>query len=120
MFFDVQNLVKKPGVYPVENKVRAVAHRSLCKAVFADFWNGFSYKLSKIELLPTDSFTFCIGKAPFLPLGGESYRPAYYMIPPKYRAWWALSVVRLREAYLSRAAQAFLGSFKAHLAEDSP
>ena len=53
-------------------------------------------------------------------LGGESYRPAYYMIPPKYRAWWALSVVRLREAYLSRAAQAFLGSFKAHLAEDSP
>ena len=30
-------------------------------------------------------------------LGGESYRPAYYMIPPKYRAWWALSVVRLRE-----------------------
>ncbi len=74
MFFDVQNLVKKPGVYPVENKVRAVAHRSLCKAVFADFWNGFSYKLSKIELLPTDSFTFCIGKAPFLPLGGESYR----------------------------------------------
>ena len=42
------------------------------------------------------------------------------MIPPKYRAWWALSVVRLREAYLSRAAQAFLGSFKAHLAEDSP
>ncbi len=53
-------------------------------------------------------------------LGGESYRPAYYMIPPKYRAWWALSVVRLREAYLSRAAQAFLGSFKAHLAKDSP
>ena len=31
-------------------------------------------------------------------LGGEGYQPAYYMIPPKYRAWWALSVVRLREA----------------------
>ena len=40
-------------------------------------------------------------------LGGESYRPAYYMIPPKYRAWWALSVVRLREAYLSRGAGVF-------------
>lgn len=37
-------------------------------------FGDFSYKLSKIELLPTDSFTFCIGKAPFLPLGGESYR----------------------------------------------
>ncbi len=51
-------------------------------------------------------------------LGGEGYQPAYYMIPPKYRAWWALSVVRLREAYLSRAAEAFLASFKAHLTED--
>ena len=51
-------------------------------------------------------------------LGGEGYQPAYYMIPPKYRAWWALSVVRLREAYLSRAAEAFLASFKAHMTED--
>lgn len=37
MFFDVQNLVKKPGVYPVENKVRAVVHRTLCKASLQTF-----------------------------------------------------------------------------------
>ena len=53
-------------------------------------------------------------------LGGEHYQPAYYMIPSKYRAWWALSVVRLREAYLSRAAEAFLTSFKEHLSKDAP
>lgn len=74
MFFDVQNLTKLTGRYPVEEKIRAVAHASLCKPVFAEYWNNFSYGLSEIELLPTDSFTFCIGQAPVLPLDGESYR----------------------------------------------
>ena len=74
MFFDVQNLTKLTGRYPVEGKIRAVAHASLCKPVFAEYWNNFSYGLSEIELLPTDSFTFCIGQAPVLPLDGESYR----------------------------------------------
>lgn len=74
MFFDVQNLTKLTGRYPVEEKIRAAAHASLCKPVFAEYWNNFSYGLSEIELLPTDSFTFCIGQAPVLPLDGESYR----------------------------------------------
>lgn len=74
MFFDVQNLKKLTGRYPVEGKIRAAAHASLCKPVFAEYWNNFSYGLSEIELLPTDSFTFCIGQAPVLPLDGESYR----------------------------------------------
>ena len=74
MFFDVQNLTKLTGRYPVEGKIRAVAHASLCKPVFAEYWNNFSYGLSEIELLPTDSFTFCIGQAPVLSLDGESYR----------------------------------------------
>lgn len=74
MFFDVQNLTKLTGRYPVEGKIRAAAHVSLCKPVFAEYWNNFSYGLSEIELLPTDSFTFCIGQAPVLPLDGESYR----------------------------------------------
>ena len=74
MFFDVQNLTKLTGRYPVEGKIRAVAHASLCKPVFAEYCNNFSYGLSEIELLPTDSFTFCIGQAPVLSLDGESYR----------------------------------------------
>ena len=74
MFFDVQNLTKLTGRYPVEEKNRAVAHVSLCKPVFAEYWNNFSYGLSEIELIPTDSFTFCIGQVPVLPLDGESYR----------------------------------------------
>ncbi|MGN0996520.1 MAG: LysR family transcriptional regulator [Candidatus Ventricola sp.] len=45
-------------------------------------------------------------------LGGESYRPQYFTIPEKYAAYWELSVVTLKDAYLSRAARAFLRSFR--------
>ena len=45
-------------------------------------------------------------------LGGESYAPACYAIPERYSAFWELSVVTLKDAYLSRAAKAFLKSFK--------
>ncbi len=45
-------------------------------------------------------------------LGGESYAPACYAIPERYGAFWELSVVTLKDAYLSRAAKAFLKSFR--------
>ena len=45
-------------------------------------------------------------------LGGGEYRPVSYAIPEKYEAFWELSVVTLKDAYLSRAAKAFLASFK--------
>lgn len=45
-------------------------------------------------------------------LGGEEYQTACYVIPEHYEAFWELSVVTLKDAYLSRAAKAFLRSFK--------
>lgn len=47
-------------------------------------------------------------------LGGGEYCPAYFMIPPRYRAYWELSAVTCRDAYLSRAAKAFLSSLRAY------
>ena len=46
-------------------------------------------------------------------LGGGEYQPQYFMIPEKYRAYWELSVVTIRDAYLTKAAKAFLEYFKA-------
>ena len=46
-------------------------------------------------------------------LGGERYRPCCYAIPARYGAYWELSVVTLKDAYLSRAARAFLDHFRA-------
>lgn len=45
-------------------------------------------------------------------LGGEDYRPRCYAIPARYDAYWELSVVTLKDAYLSRAAKAFLKAFR--------
>ena len=45
-------------------------------------------------------------------LGGKDYRTACYAIPERYDAFWELSVVTLKDAYLSRAAKAFLRSFR--------
>ena len=45
-------------------------------------------------------------------LGGEEYQITRYAIPERYEAFWELSVVTLKDAYLSRAAKAFLRSFK--------
>jgi len=50
-------------------------------------------------------------------LGGESYQPMCYAIPERYDAFWELSVVTLKDAYLSRAAKAFLKSFKESVQE---
>ena len=45
-------------------------------------------------------------------LGGEEYQPCCYAIPERYEAYWELSAVTLKDAYLSRAAKAFLKAFK--------
>ena len=50
-------------------------------------------------------------------LGGEDYRPKCYSIPARYEAYWELSVVTLKDAYLSRAAKAFLKSFRKSIEE---
>ena len=50
-------------------------------------------------------------------LGGSEYQPQYFMIPEKYRAYWELSVVTLKDAYLSSAAKAFLACFKSNISK---
>ncbi len=50
-------------------------------------------------------------------LGGEEYAPCYYAIPETYGAAWELSAVTLKDAYLSRAAKAFLACLREQLQE---
>lgn len=45
-------------------------------------------------------------------LGGEDYQPCYFSLPERCQAYWELSVVTLKDAYLPRAAKAFLARFK--------
>ena len=45
-------------------------------------------------------------------LGGESYAPQYFMLPERLNAYWELSIVTLRDGYLSHAAKEFLRCFR--------
>lgn len=45
-------------------------------------------------------------------LGGQAYQPRYFMIPERYSAYWELSIVTPKDAYLSRAARELLGCFR--------
>lgn len=48
-------------------------------------------------------------------LGGNAYPTRCYALPARYDAYWELSVVTLKDAYLSRAAKALLGCFRTRI-----
>lgn len=48
-------------------------------------------------------------------LGGNAYPTRCYAIPARYDAYWELSVVTLKDAYLSRAARSLLGCFRTRI-----
>lgn len=50
-------------------------------------------------------------------LGGQAYEPRYFMIPERYSAYWELSIVTPKDAYLSRAAQELLRCFRQSVAD---
>ncbi len=50
-------------------------------------------------------------------LGGQAYEPRYFMIPERYSAYWELSIVTPKDAYLSRAARELLSCFRKSVAD---
>ena len=94
-------------------RIRHVADRVLSQAGFAPQIVFTSRNYETLRRLSAEGMGYT-----FVPrhyaglLGGEEYRPACYAIPERYDAFWELSVVTLKDAYLSRAARAFLKSFK--------
>ena len=97
-------------------RIRHVADRVLSQAGFAPQIVFTSRNYETLRRLSAEGMGYT-----FVPrhyaglLGGEEYRPACYTIPKRYEAFWELSVVTLKDAYLSRAAKAFLKSFKESL-----
>ena len=51
-------------------------------------------------------------------LGGERYTPQYFMLPERFHAYWELSIVTLRDGYLSHAAKEFLRCFRESVRPD--
>lgn len=94
-------------------RIRHVADRVLSQAGVAPQIIFTSRNYETLRRLCTEGMGYTFVPSHYAGLlGGESYQPAYYAIPEKYNAFWELSVVTLKDAYLSRAARAFLAEFK--------
>lgn len=73
MIFNPKQLEPTGGFWQFSGAVTATAHHSLCNAVFADFWKGFSFACSEITISETSKLEFCIGNVSALPLKDFSY-----------------------------------------------
>jgi len=73
MVFSHPDMIKKEGSFSFDGKVFATAHNCLDKTVIKEFWHGFSFRLSDIEISTTDRCVFAIGNAKELCHEGPAY-----------------------------------------------
>ena len=96
-------------------RIRHVANRVLARAGFAPQIVFTSRSYETLRRLASEGMGYTLVPRQYIGiLGGDEYKTCCYAIPPRYDAYWELSVVTLKDAYLSRAAKAFLQSFRAH------
>jgi len=94
-------------------RIRHVADRVLSQAGFAPQIVFTSRNFETLRRLCAQGMGYTFIPRHYIGLlGGEDYRTECYAIPERYEAFWELSVVTLKDTYLSRAAKAFLKSFK--------
>ena len=73
MIFHPENTVLTGGSHLFSKDTRAVAHPCLCKEVIKEFFHGFTFSLSMLNLDPTNELIFRIGSASPLTTDGFSY-----------------------------------------------
>lgn len=99
-------------------RIRHVADRVLAKAGISPKIVFVSRNFETLRRLCAEGMGYTFIPSHYIGLlGGESYQPMCYSIPEHYNAYWDLSVVTLKDAYLSSAAKAFLTSFKKSIEE---
>lgn len=97
-------------------RIRHVADRVLAQAGFTPHPVFVSRSYETLRRLAAQGMGYTFVPRQYVGiLGGEQYQPRYFMIPEHYRAYWELSVVTCKDAYLSRAAKAFLAELRARL-----
>lgn len=99
-------------------RIRHVTSRVLARAGFTPQIVFTSRNYETLRRLASEGMGYTLVPRQYIGiLGGSEYKTCCYAIPPRYDAYWELSVVTLKDAYLSRAAKAFLQSFRAHIGE---
>lgn len=97
-------------------RIRHVANRVLAKAGVTPQIVFTSRNYETLRRLASEGMGYTLVPRQYIGiLGGEDYPTRCYTIPKRYDAYWELSVVTLKDAYLSRAAKAFLKSLRESL-----
>lgn len=97
-------------------RIRHVANRVLAKAGVTPQIVFTSRNYETLRRLASEGMGYTLVPRQYIGiLGGEDYPTRCYTIPRRYDAYWELSVVTLKDAYLSRAAKAFLKSLRESL-----
>ena len=95
-------------------RIRHVTDRVLARAGFAPQIVFTSRNYETLRRLASEGMGYTLAPRQYIGmLGGEQYKTCCYAIPPRYEACWELSVVMLKDAYLSRAARELLRYFRA-------
>ncbi len=73
MIFHPQNLIHTDGKLIIEGNMNAIAHPCLNKGIIKDFWYGFTFHSSTLNISECEGFLFTIGAAKPLSLDGCDY-----------------------------------------------
>lgn len=73
MIFNPQGTVKTQGSLIFSGNVNATAHSCLNKSIIKDFWHGFAFQSSALNVLECEELMFSIGNASPIPLDGCDY-----------------------------------------------
>ncbi|MBQ8387928.1 MAG: family 20 glycosylhydrolase [Clostridia bacterium] len=73
MIFTPKILIKKGDAYRFGGEVSAVAHPCFAPSVFAELWQGFTFRTSVLKVDTTDRFVFSVGSAAEPTLDGYAY-----------------------------------------------
>lgn len=73
MLFDSKDTVKTDCCFTVPKKTNVLAHPCLNKSVIKEFWSGFNFGVSELEIVECEDFVFSIGNAEPLALDGNDY-----------------------------------------------
>lgn len=73
MIFNPKNLITTEESFIFSGEVKATAHTCLNKRIIKEFWHGFTYHNSTVEITECDGLVFTVGDAERLPLDGNDY-----------------------------------------------
>ena len=73
MIFHPQNIIKTNGNFTFSGNIEAIAHSCLNKDVIKDFWHGFTYQCSELNIRESNEFIFSIGSTKPLSLDNCNY-----------------------------------------------